>query len=352
MRERPETEWKKHEPDSRAEAIQQDLKEVEAYPFIGKYKPAFLGEGAEHAVFEIPGKPNIVAKIRTGEGAKIIEYNQRHRLRPEVIAALVQENMAEAMKEDENRFQLLREYFSNSVLNEWQIVMQVPMTNELARTLFGIAVPHYDGMDSYTIPMRVRFQERIPKEAQTREAVDLRFRYIEKSPITNEMYERLHGVLDGAISGEEYLSAFEEGEAIIKTLRENDGAKRALRDFVKRAIQYSEETGEAFDLAGQHNVILFDDKGTWRVILPDGMYPQKDLWRDAKGVAEAYTTQKEMNAHDANVLMNGINYARTINALADLAGIKERLFISRGTIPGKVVDLRYAILDAQSPFHR
>ena len=351
MRERPASQWKKHEPDSRAEAIQEEVKAIELYPLIGHYKPEFLGEGAEHAVFEIAGHPNIVAKIRTGEGAQIIRYNHENAMPPDMLDEKVKKDIERIMKEDEGRFLLLKEYFPDSFLNERQTVMQIPMTNELAKTLFGQTIPAFERLDSYTIPMRVRFQERIPQGAQKPEATDLKFRYLERRPISAGMYERLSGVLDGKITGEEYFSSYEEGEKMIKTLRENDGAKKALRDFVKRAIEYSEDTGEALDLAGQHNVILFDDKGTWRVILPDGMYPQKDLWSDAREVAEAYTTHHDLNSHDANVLMNGMNYARTINALADVVGIKERLFISRGTIPGTAMDLRYAILDAQSPLN-
>lgn len=348
MPERFETPWKKHEPDSRAEAIQQEVKEIELYPLIGHYKPEFLGESAEHAVFELAGHPNIVAKIRTREGAQIIQYNQEKGMPPDMLDAKVKEDIERKMKEDEGRFLLLKEYFPNSFLNERQTVMQIPMTNSLARTLFGIAIPSYDGVKTYTIPMRVRFQERIPKEAQVPEAVDTRFRYMERlAEIDDALYERLHGVLDGKITGEEYLSSWHTGRRMIETLRTNDGAKKVMRDFVQRAIEYSQDTGEILDLAGVHNIILFPSHGAWRIVLPDGMYPQKDLWSDAREVAESYERHEELNSEDANKLMNALNYARTINALADMVGVKHRLKLFRQAMPGTAVELKNAILRAK-----
>lgn len=349
MKEQPSPQWKKHEPGSRSETLQKEMKKLGRYKIIAGYKPEYISEGSESVVLEVADHPGIVVKLFMRECGEVMRFNHHHGLAPESVASEIKQMMIEKEREERGRMEMLKKYFPHAPLAERRYVMQVPMTNDLAKMMFGEKVPTFSEKKTFTIPARVRFQERLPQEAQGKNALDIRLSYIESTVTSNEEYERLFAITEGSHRGERaYFEAYELGRKMLEFLEKHPDARPAIREFVSNAIAYSEQTGEALDTAGRNNIILYRDaEERWKIIMPDGMYPEKQLWKQARAVAEKYLPGADLSPHDAFLLAHGMNYARTINALADISGTPQRLSLSRGKIPGKGREFRHAILDAR-----
>lgn len=338
-------EWKQHNPGSRAGDIDNELRKIEGEAVLEKYTPSFLGEGGQHVVFEIPNHPEVVAKVDREALEATIEACLERGVPFEEPPEATRKWIERTVLENREAVGLLREYFGDAVLKERQLVMDIPMTTNLLRVVAGDHMPELsEGVRHITVPVRI--QEKIPQET-IEGSIDVGFQYLENSKITGEEYARLHGVLTGGLSGREYLSVFPSGKQLLAAIDEHPELVEVLKKFTNDAARYTEDTGEMLDLAGLKNALVYQGKdGKWQLRLPDALYPERYQWGPAREAMDTVVNGGDIDGPESFVLMNGLNYSRFMNALAESTGATSRLRLSHGEVadPARLLD---KIRDAQ-----
>ncbi len=120
---------------------------------------------------------------------------------------------------------------------------------------------------------------------------------------------------------------------LLNATRRDAGLRNVMREFVERAIAYSNDTGEIVDILGEgDNVVLRREADGWTVRMLDPLHPcEKPL----VNLRFALTMLSESGPHDdvrtyAITAINGLNYVRTMNGLARVLNIQKRLMKWRG----------------------
>jgi hypothetical protein len=98
------------------------------------------------------------------------------------------------------------------------------------------------------------------------------------------------------------------------------------------------------DLAGNDNLIINKRDGKWSYRLLDALYPGgSDTIEQTQGVFRSLAEGKPLSHQDQICLLNAVNYARTINGLAMLLNIPERITIVPEDIGDAPIDFLRAI---------
>jgi len=150
--------------------------------------------------------------------------------------------------------------------------------------------------------------------------------------VSDEQYARLtEALLSGgsSVSVEEEFETFygRRGcEALFAALRSNQGTRRAMLDFLRRAIAYSRETRETLDIAGQGNVVFVLDSREHRVFLPDALAPgEGNSITAAVDVLNAFASGATVTRRERFLVFNVLHYVRLINGVCALVGLDERV---------------------------
>ena len=231
-----------------------------------KYKPQFLGYGGEHVVFSFPGKDRIVGKVHkaTLEGSirKNLDSGRPIDALPEGVT---DEKKKEFLDAERQRHRVLKAYFDDHVLAERPSIMQVPVNQKLLDAAIENppALPN-EPVEAWTL---VRLQEKAPAEAVADGALSTAFRYREQFELgehDRDWYERLNAVLlDGTaeFTPDLHDDGFGLVYDILEKMKDDEGLRDQVRDFTRRAIEYSTDTGELLDLAGKGNVTFYQKDG-------------------------------------------------------------------------------------------
>jgi hypothetical protein len=287
-----------------------------------------------------------VAKVNGPTLIEAVEYAADSR---EVPLDLIEE----ANERENTRVLQMKTYFGNGhVPNQTRHYRKVPVSREIIDQLYdryerGRDIP--DSVRSFTdveVKSIVTIQERV-EELGDEDRLSVTSGYAERSRFAGredfkQAYDR---TTDTAVLGKEDQIDSEELKKVQSGMRELlDKAERdprlreSLKEFVTRAIAYSGETGESLDLAGDDNIIFSEkDSGEWNYVLVDALYPSapppEDKMEQTKAILAKLDGYNEgdlnpLGPQEQNILMNIVNYVRTINGLANYLGIDERINIT------------------------
>lgn len=304
-----------------------EVKEMES-PVIEHYQPQYLAQGGEHIVYQIPDHPNVVAKVLADSVRTVIGTNAERGLPADTLTDELRESGAEYIKKESDRFSKLKDVFGKEhVLNQKKSIAKLPINEKILEELFHGNPPAHPE-EVYGI---VVVQE-AAQEFRDKNRLTVVSGYAEKSDINPELYHSVNAklLLGEDVSKEEFLE-LQSNNHLVKLLEKSesdDSLKKAIKDFVVHAIEYTEKTGETLDLAGSDNVIFFDKDGTWNYKLVDALYPQRsDMIERTKNAIEQIQMMGITEPQNTNILMNSLNYIRTINGLAGLLGVEKRIKI-------------------------
>lgn len=335
-------EWRVHPENSRGAGIDKEMREIEAHPMIDAYKPSFVGEGATQIVFEVPNHPNIVAKVNGRLLRRLVKYNAEKGNPPDAFSPEVEASLKELINEEKKVYQEARAYFGDMLPAERVSIVKVPMSEKLLSATLGDETREFvAGKMSGVLefPAQVRFQERLPSVTEE-DGVDIRWKYLETDAGTSdEEYVRLNGIFSGKVSGAEYLKSFKRGEALVTFIESHPECKAVIRDFVEKALRYTREKHEILDCAGTKNVMVYQASGVWNMKLADALYGG-EVWTHAHEALEKIKQGVETTHDERNRLMNSLNYARLMNALADVVGCSDRLSFTGSDIEAMSIDIR------------
>jgi len=291
------------------ESIRKDLTTIENRELISNYKPRFLGSGAEHYVFSLEGRPDVVAKVKID----MLDYGSG--------VDLEEDDLNEYYKiivDDRRRYLKMREYFGSHVLSEHSFLMEVPVPNE--------------PVDVLTI---VRIQRRLPVEALV-ENGGVSLLFSNKSlfrSLKSEDYLKSDSVL---LDGADYEGDMSYGgvveESIVKRVDEDEDFSGLVRYFVETAVDYTMETGEILDVFGVMNVVFFHDGDEWDFLMPDARHEEKKCLELARRVVESSKKSGWVNMDDFDSAFAAIDYVRFINSLAIITGSSKRISFSQESV--------------------
>jgi|GEM_PF-2925995 hypothetical protein len=331
MSEKPRRPW---EVDP--ERATQELRDMDN-EFIQRYKPVFLGAGGEHVVFGIPGRERTVFKVLKHSLWSTIQENIAAGKPITTMPEYATPEAVDAYLEREwQRFRTFKRYFPDSTLQEKVFVTRVPITRSLIQEL----APHLKpeeiniGDGEFEVPAIVRVQEKVDLES-LQNKTSFHWKYIEyKEQSETELlrYERLISANVDLVEGEEYkeheIDCTHEVARLLVAAKNDASLKKALQDFVTRAISYTTEVGDMLDLAGDNNVVFYKDGGAWKYLCVDAMYPSDESWTLSKEAVAIWNTGEDLDNEERHAILNGINYARTLNQLAIQLGLSCRLSLS------------------------
>lgn len=312
------------------------------HELVTKYQPKFLAKGGEHIVYEIPGHPDIVAKVSTEILKKVISWNAEHGLPIDALATEVEPHAREYLKQETERYQQLKQYFgAGHVLGQKKILAKVPLTERILNDLYAGEAPSA-GNEAWGVVMVQRRAE----ELRDPEHLTLVAGYSEKSDVESKTYRAAteHLVFgkdqEQKIDREKLLAVQPNDhlKSLVERADNDESLKAALVDLIGKSISYTQETGEILDLAGADNITFSQTNGKWTYRLVDALYPgEKSMVDKTKIALLNLSLGNEIGEGERNQVMNSFNYARTINGLAEQFGVQQRVnMVPEGMQPATI----------------
>lgn len=283
---------------------------------IATFKPKYVGEGEEHAVFAIPEHPDVVVKVNTDSLASSIEWHKEHggTIDDFHLDTDFQSQVEHRLESSRKGLALLRTYFGKEHVPKSRYTkLRIPLLPSLSKR-YGIE-------DTASMPSEIEvnalIQERIP-EFESGEFHSLK-RFHKGESETDFVNTTFDGVFPAP-------GSFKEDHPYVLA---HPDEREAIIDFIQSAIRYSEDTGKILDVGGSGNVILRKINGAWDYVLVDAMFPVTwQNWLDrAKDNFESYLKKPEsfdISKQEANII-NSTNYVCFINHMAHSLGLPERL---------------------------
>lgn len=301
---------------------------------ISKYKPTLIGAGNDHFVYEVENHPNSVIKINR----ESIKFALRYCLSRHITTdeyendSTVQEKIDARVEYFKHRQQELREYFGKEHCAPVRYVkMRIPTipsfydelpiedTSNIPEELLVVAMVQERALENFS-------EEDSVHTWYLKDDTDI---YAYTDYTTSALTEP-HGPL--ARPKRPDLSSEE--------------TRTVIRDFVERAIQYTEDTGHILDLNGVNNVVLTQgEDGSLSYTLVDALIPAinwESVIHDVGAIIEKQkeNEEEELTHSDKNKLRVTVNYIRFINELANATMSENRLDQLTSSDPETMTTLR------------
>jgi hypothetical protein len=232
---------------------------------------------------------------------------------------------------------LVRSFSAEHLLKTRALIRTVPVTPEVMKEILhkqdlGDLAP----TQTLRIPTIVRYQELIPEAARMLKKegghnLDMHsfgMRYVERFDIPLNEYQRLNRMTFGEDEPFDapvlYRFLHVGTVRLLEESYDDQALADVLRDAVRSMITFTQSHGEMLDIAGSGNVRVFKDaEGKWTYLIIDPFADNE--WTGARDVAQRLFASGNVNHDEAYSLLNALNYARALNGMARILGVKERL---------------------------
>jgi hypothetical protein len=118
----------------------------------------------------------------------------------------------------------------------------------------------------------------------------------------------------------------------MNALRRDGGLRATMRTFIERAIAYSDETDEIIDILGEGDNVLLTRKNVHgreqcTPVLLDALHPTPRCLGRLPDALIRLSSERSGGNERADVIdtLNGLNYVRTMNALARTLNLDKRV---------------------------
>ena len=308
-----------------------ELNDVE-HDLVSKYHPTFLAKGGEHIIYELPEHPHVVVKVRVDTLKKVMEWNIEHDAPVTSLSPEIASRAHQYLEREQKRYRQLQKYFgSDHVPGQEEFLMKVPVTESLLRELYEGNPPALTG-EAWSVVM---IQKRV-EALRDAERLALVAGYAEHGDVPEDVYDRVtkdlvfHEETEHLVESNEFhqVQSHEDLQRLVTRADTDSDLRDVLKEVVARMIAYTEETGEILDLAGDDNLIIHRKDDAWTFTLVDALYPGEDkMMEKARDALRTVSDGGEMDEEYRNILLNALNYVRTVNGLAKQAGVEERIHL-------------------------
>jgi len=321
-----------------------DLDEAVGNELVKKYKPTFLGKGAEQLVYEITDRPGIVVKVDKAQMRLIQGWNESHNLPLDELDPAMRPDIEKYLMRRRERHARMTSYLGREhVPVQRTAIVKVPVNKEIIKHVHWGTPPQ--GAEQVTEAWSVvTVQRRVP-EVQHDPKLEIGSGHIEHQHPDPDVYGRVTRALvdlDPAahFTNEEFESLFKESLARIIHFADRDpGLQEAVKDFIARTVRLSNDTGEVFDLVGTYNISFFERDGKWtyRLLDPLLLTSENDPRAAAQAVMEhAARGERRDRGEEAFLLWSAVNFARMVNGLAARYDMTERVDMIPNHLKGKI----------------
>lgn len=310
------------------------------HPRIEKYKPTFEGAGGYQIVYGSYRFPDRVLKVDARDLLLSIDADYR--------SYNDAKDQGDILDREGKRFEDLKAVFgANHVLNQSVQLVKMPISKEYIKDVaerYGgnIDIPDIDSFIGDQVWTIAIVQERtglLTKPGR----LSLTGGYAEQRPILTDHFVESYGRLTNStviepktrakVDPKELSMVQQHMQGVMQEMGKDELLKVIVTDFVKKAVEYTQKTGEILDIAGKDNVIFYkNDEGVWTYKLIDAMFPANGhaIIKEAKEAFENFSKNGPDSVESVakGILYNTINYVRTINGLAGILGVSERVDIS------------------------
>lgn len=344
-------------PVTRLHSVERnELSDIDqAVELLTHFQPRLIGYGGEHLVYSIPNHPKYVVKASLETTEKIASWQRGHHLSADVVTDEIRRGVANMLAEDQRlQLELRKAFGKEHVLPQKSFFKQIPLTADMPDVLKISPIPFVAPGMVWSI---LRIQERA-SALEDPKRLQLVSGYSEKAkqPLDEETYwQATEHLLDGTqtlFSTQDAFFRIQPNEmlwALCDAMQVDSGLADCVRDCVHRTIAYTQTTHEILDLAGADNLIFYKkSNGDWNYLLVDVAYGRKLMDSVSLSLEKLYSSD-ELQVGERNRILNGFNFVRTINGIAERLGMDERVrFDQRVTeLPAQAKHRLYEELKAQ-----
>lgn len=313
------------------------------HELIQQYKPRFLARGGEHLVYLVDGHPNLVIKASSYKIKDSILNISKDGVNYDdpCLEAKARTQYSDEIKHKNDEIRSLKSFFGDvHMLKERRYLMKVPVTFTLLEEIFNkdyfkrpLPVEAARGIKEVWTHVVIQEFSEVPKD-ESRLSMTYGF-FIEDSDIDFKKYQEVTDSIIGSnypgFNREEFLGLQDHSKnkslSKIIELAENDlSLRNLLKSFVSTTIQYAEKTGQILALAGEDNVLFYKDGEFWNFVLVDALPNSPDpIFKATKEIGQKISNNVILTSEEREYLKRGINFVRTINGIALILGLPDRL---------------------------
>ncbi len=295
----------------------------------------FLGKGGEHFVYQRDRRPDVVYKFFIPGIARALVPGQDRE-----ASAKWERRARRIVSRDRGRWQLLARYFPEGVLPQRKVFAEAPLLPEMADHW---RVPYAPG----TCPTIVTVQRYEPI-LQTGSYLSLSAGHAETLPQIRGYYRQINQRYlynshpRAGFDQAAFISVQRSGplKRLLTAMKRDPSLYDEVTGLVARVIAYANSTGELLDLGPKDNLILFRGSSGWRHRLVDALFPIQDQGLVlARVLLSRIAAGEPTDPKKIRFLLAAVNVVRTVNALADCAGLAERIELRTPHAPGGMPDL-------------
>ena len=328
---------------------------------VKKYNPRFLAIGGEHIVYEAEGHPDVVIKASRYTLKEILAANSEHGLPLDSLPDDLRASIQEKIDRKNEQISVLREYFGiEHTLREKRLLAKVPLTPEIvddmyASDWFGRTPP--DG--SQGLPeawSSIVVQERA-EALNNPERMSFYFgRFLEERGCDPTDYRKLNEAfaLNRYVSAEDIEIFFRTQDQpmthaladLMERCKEDPDLCEVVSEMVIKMIGYAEDTGNALDIGGTDNVILYKENEKWTYLLIDVIpFAADHEFREGALALHERVNCRPISKFQRGCIRNALNFTRALNGMAQVLAIPKRLEIlseedKAKADPGKLLKLK------------
>ena len=362
-------EFTKLPPDQRKSAFDQWIDKrmfklaPREHPVYKKYGLELLGRGGSQIVYSNDKRPDIAIKANFWGVRNLILHNAQFagRRLNHASPKLRQDQLSVVRALNGQKIEVQR-FFGRHVLRSRMHCSTIPVPNRIVGWVWdqvseqpnrfapggAFASPLHDPGDAPTtdFPALVLLQEKTDFYDRP-DALSVQGFYAEDASVNPDLDEGTYSRanwrwLECGFQGERRFDRdlllqtqrTPDKDVLLDLLRKADEDPQfhaSLREFVVLAADYTNKTGRALDILGSDNVLLArNDEGEWDYLLVDAECPSPaPMVTAAAWTLRTFCEPPSKNRTPPDrmaggELWNGLNYARTINALLDYFGLPHK----------------------------
>lgn len=318
-------------------------------PFFARLQPTLLGVGDTQAVYGSPHHPDRAFKVDVAQIRTHVAYNLQFPGRPlHAVPPGLQTELDEAVRRERACRRALTRHFAGHVLPEHVEAVSLPVPGRILAHLRDSLAAARDGAAAeppapdlpegcQPIPTVLRVQRRTELYGRP-DLLDLQSSFAEKMaptpPLDLDAYALANRLwVQGLEAGSRrfdpalYLAVQSTRRGALDALlaaaeRDPRGLHPALEHCAVHAARYSAETHMHLELAGPRNLLFYPTTGgRWDYMLVDAQYaPAVPVLRHAPRIVRMILGGRVPTRAQASVLLNALNYTRTVNGLLHYLG--------------------------------
>jgi len=275
---------------------------------VERYHPKFLDRGGDHLVYELIEHPDVVVKASTFRIKDILTANSESGVPLDSLLEDLKAKIEAELKEKDQQYRNLRNYFGNEhTLAERRYLMKVPVTGDILFDIF-----------------KDDWKNRLPPLGS------LSMEEVWSSVVIQKRAEAISDPSHLSLNFEGFLEEGKYDDTAINNIlaqaEQDPVLKDSLKEFVSKAVSYANETGNILAMAGKDNIIFYKDGDAWNYLLVDALpIHNEPVFKESQKISQKIMNGERITPHEKTLLMKGANFVRTVNNLAEVLGMEERL---------------------------